>query len=236
MCYCVSTLSEFVLSVVCRVGLEWRAWDSGYVYKLSYKLLQSSPWTGSVSQSVSQCWGLHITVEKVALGGDFHMGSRLLFIDEQKTRRGKWRSGCEYVRGLRQMGGRGGRVSRHRNGGQGKGGWGCWGIALCQHVPKTAATQSCPAGCQACVSCVVSSPVLHHVHWRERRRKKKWAEKGWHGEMVKNGKNGTPLKESNNKKEFPFLQLHKTRENSQNYAIKSSAVSWSITMAAMIFL
>lgn len=92
------------------------------------------------------------------------MGSRLLFIDEQKTRRGKWRSGCEYVRGLRQMGGRGGRVSRHRNGGQGKGGWGCWGIALCQHVPKTAATQSCPAGCQACVSCVVSSPVLHHVH------------------------------------------------------------------------
>lgn len=39
-----------------------------------------------------------------------------------------------------------------------------WGNTLCQHVPKTAATQSCPAGCQACVSCVVSSPVLHHVH------------------------------------------------------------------------
>jgi len=62
------------------------------------------------------------------------------------------------------MGGRGGRVSRHRNGGQGRGDGGCWGIALCQHVPETAATQSCPAGCQACVSCVVSSPVLHHVH------------------------------------------------------------------------
>lgn len=38
------------------------------------------------------------------------------------------------------------------------------GNTLCQHVPETAATQSCPAGCQACVSCVVSSPVLHHVH------------------------------------------------------------------------
>lgn len=35
---------------------------------------------------------------------------------------------------------------------------------LGQHVPETTATQSCPAGCQACVSCVVSSPVLHHVH------------------------------------------------------------------------
>lgn len=38
------------------------------------------------------------------------------------------------------------------------------GRELCQHVPETAATQSCPAGCQACVSCVVSSPVLHHIH------------------------------------------------------------------------
>lgn len=35
---------------------------------------------------------------------------------------------------------------------------------LCQHVPQTAATQSCPAGCQACVGCVVSSSVLHHIH------------------------------------------------------------------------
>lgn len=35
---------------------------------------------------------------------------------------------------------------------------------LCQHVPETAATQSRPAGGQARVRCVVSSPVLHHVH------------------------------------------------------------------------
>lgn len=39
-----------------------------------------------------------------------------------------------------------------------------WCVALCQHVPETAAAQSCPAGCQACVPCVVSSPVLHHIH------------------------------------------------------------------------
>lgn len=36
---------------------------------------------------------------------------------------------------------------------------------LCQHVPETAATQSRPAGGQARVCCVVSSPVLHHVDW-----------------------------------------------------------------------
>lgn len=32
------------------------------------------------------------------------MGSRLLFIDEQKTGRGKRRSGCEGEQGLRRMG------------------------------------------------------------------------------------------------------------------------------------
>lgn len=39
-----------------------------------------------------------------------------------------------------------------------------WGVALCEHVPETAAAQSCPAGCQACVRCVVPSPVFHHIH------------------------------------------------------------------------
>lgn len=37
-------------------------------------------------------------------------------------------------------------------------------MALCQHVPETAAAQSCPAGCQACVRCVIPSPVFNHVH------------------------------------------------------------------------
>lgn len=41
-------------------------------------------------------------------------------------------------------------------------------MALCEHVPETAAAQGCPAGCQACVRCVVPSPVLHHVHYREK--------------------------------------------------------------------
>lgn len=52
---------------------------------------------------------------------------------------------------------------------------------LCQHVPETAATQSRPAGGQARVCCVVSSPVLHHVHWETRREKEgreRWGEKG----------------------------------------------------------
>lgn len=38
------------------------------------------------------------------------------------------------------------------------------GRALCQHVPQAAATQSRPAGCQTRVSCVISPPLLHHVH------------------------------------------------------------------------
>lgn len=42
---------------------------------------------------------------------------------------------------------------------------------LCQHVPEAAATQSRPAGGQARVGCVVSPPVLHHVHWEARRQK-----------------------------------------------------------------
>lgn len=37
---------------------------------------------------------------------------------------------------------------------------------LCQHVPEAAATQSRPAGSQARVCRVVSSPVLHHVDWK----------------------------------------------------------------------
>lgn len=49
-------------------------------------------------------------------------------------------------------------------GGKGVMGLSSYGAALCQHIPQTAATQSCPAGCQACVSCVISSPVLHHIH------------------------------------------------------------------------
>lgn len=40
-------------------------------------------------------------------------------------------------------------------------------MALCQHVPETAAAQSCPAGCQACVRCVIPSPVFNHVHYSE---------------------------------------------------------------------
>lgn len=51
-----------------------------------------------------------------------------------------------------EMGGKGGNGSERS------------GSTLCQHVPETAATQSCPAGCQARVSRVVPSPVLHHVH------------------------------------------------------------------------
>ncbi len=66
------------------------------------------------------------------------------------------------VRGLRQMGER---VTGFRGTEQ-------LGNTLCQHVPETAATQSCPAGCQARVSCVVPSPVLHHVHWREKKKQK----------------------------------------------------------------
>lgn len=54
---------------------------------------------------------------------------------------------------------------RHRNGGKRvMRGWTVGGTALCQHVPETAATQGCPAGCQACVSCVVPPPVFHHIH------------------------------------------------------------------------
>lgn len=46
------------------------------------------------------------------------------------------------------------------------------GNTLCQHVPKAAATQSCPAAGQAGVCVVLSSPVLHHIHWGNKKRRK----------------------------------------------------------------
>lgn len=37
-----------------------------------------------------------------------------------------------------------------------------------EHVPEAAATESCPAGCEAGGwAQVISSLVFHHIHWRE---------------------------------------------------------------------
>lgn len=47
-----------------------------------------------------------------------------------------------------------------------------FGNALCQHVPKTAATQGCPAAGQAAVCVVLPSPVLHHIHWGDKEEEK----------------------------------------------------------------
>lgn len=114
----------------------------------------TSPWTGSFSLSVSA----------VGFTASTPYRSRLVIIDKQMTCRGNGRvvsRECEFKADR----GEGDRVPGTENmGARGVMGVNSRGRELCQHVPETAATQSCPAGCQACVSCVVSSPVLHHIH------------------------------------------------------------------------